>query len=51
MGISITEKRIHTLNALKKEKIHILITDKRNSENLASGTLIQLFFPVSSNRP
>jgi len=49
MGLSITEKRIHTLNALKKEKIHILITDKRNSEHPASGTLVKLFFPVSSD--
>ena len=49
MGISITEKRIHTLNALKKEKIHILITDKRTSQYPADGTLIELFFPTSSN--
>ena len=49
MGLSITEKRIHTLNALKKEKIHLLITDKRISGYPADGTLIQLFFPVSTN--
>jgi len=48
MGRSITEKRIHTLNALQKEKIHIQITDKRLSGYPASGTLIQLFFPISS---
>jgi len=48
MGRSITEKRVTTLNALQKEKIHILITDKRSSGYPASGTLIQLFFPISS---
>jgi len=48
MGRSITEKRINTLNAFQKEKIHILITDKRSSGDPANGTLIQLFFPVSS---
>jgi sensor histidine kinase YesM len=48
MGRSITEKRIHTLNALQKEKIHILISDKRSSGYPDSGTLIQLFFPISS---
>jgi len=48
MGRSITEKRIHTLNTLQKEKIHILITDKRSSGYPASGTLVQLFFPISS---
>jgi LytS/YehU family sensor histidine kinase len=46
MGRSITEKRIHTLNALQKEKIHILITDKRSSGFATNGTLIQLFFPI-----
>jgi Histidine kinase/Y_Y_Y domain len=49
LGKSITEKRIHTLNALQKEKIHILITDKRSSGWPSNGTLIQLFFPISSN--
>jgi sensor histidine kinase YesM len=49
LGKSITEKRIHTLNALQKEKIHILITDKRKSGCATNGTLIQLFFPISSN--
>ncbi|MDO6435167.1 histidine kinase [Flavitalea sp. BT771] len=48
MGRSITEKRIHTFNALQKEKIHILITDKRSSGYPTCGTLIQLFFPISS---
>jgi LytS/YehU family sensor histidine kinase len=48
MGRSITEKRIHTLNALQKEKIHILINDKRSSGYPDNGTLIQLFFPISS---
>jgi LytS/YehU family sensor histidine kinase len=48
MGISITEKRIHTLNTLKKEKIHVLITDKETAECPAHGTLVQLFFPISS---
>jgi len=46
MGKSITEKRINTLNALQKEKIHILITDKRKSGYPGNGTLIQLFFPI-----
>jgi len=46
MGKSITEKRILTLNALQKEKIHILITDKRSSGYPTNGTLIQLFFPI-----
>jgi sensor histidine kinase YesM len=46
MGRSITEKRIQTLNALQKEKIHILISDKRSSGSATSGTLIQLFFPI-----
>jgi sensor histidine kinase YesM len=48
MGRSITEKRINTLNTLQKEKIHISITDKRSSGYPANGTLIQLFFPISS---
>ncbi|MDO6435166.1 histidine kinase [Flavitalea sp. BT771] len=46
MGKSITERRIHALNALQKEKIHILITDKRSSGSATTGTLVQIFFPI-----
>jgi len=49
MGTGITEKRITLLNALQKEKIRILITDKRLAGSSVNGTIIQLYFPISSN--
>jgi LytS/YehU family sensor histidine kinase len=46
VGNSITENRINMINSVTKEKIILRIIDKQHIKPLATGTLIQLFFPV-----
>jgi ligand-binding sensor domain-containing protein len=49
MGTNITQKRIDTINALQKEKVRISIKDKHRSSLPDNGTLVQLYFPITSN--
>jgi ligand-binding sensor domain-containing protein len=46
VGNSITENRINMFNSTTKEKIILRTIDKKSVNPSATGTLIQLFFPV-----
>lgn len=47
MGASITTNRINALNAIQKNKILCRVTDKQQSGQPASGTIIHLSFPLT----
>lgn len=49
MGASITFNRINALNAIQKNKILWQVTDKQQSGQPASGTIIHLSFPLTPN--
>ena len=49
MGASITINRINALNAIQKNKILWQVTDKQQSGQPASGTIIHLSFPLTPN--
>jgi len=48
MGTSITQKRIDTINALQKENIRVSISDKRKHGLSDNGTLVKLYFPITT---
>jgi sensor histidine kinase YesM len=47
MGISITASRIDAINAMQKNKILLQVTDKQQSGQAASGTIVHLSFPIN----
>jgi two-component sensor histidine kinase len=49
MGTNITQKRIDTVNALQKEKVRVSIRDKHRSAIADSGTIVQLYFPITTS--
>jgi anti-sigma regulatory factor (Ser/Thr protein kinase) len=49
MGNSITAKRIDTINSINKEKILLQITDRRQTDPAACGTLVELYFPIQTD--
>ncbi|AEV97006.1 hypothetical protein A4D02_18435 [Niastella koreensis] len=47
MGNSITASRIDAINAMQKNKILVQVTDKRQSGQATSGTIVHLSFPIN----
>jgi streptogramin lyase len=45
-GILNVQERIELLNKTNKKKIHLLITDLKEPNGTASGTLVELFLPI-----
>jgi Histidine kinase/Y_Y_Y domain/Two component regulator propeller len=45
-GMSLTGKRIELLNAINETKIAVTITDLKNNDNTAAGTLVQINIPI-----
>jgi LytS/YehU family sensor histidine kinase len=46
MGAGITESRIHTINTMNKNKIHIHVLDKSERDMAGTGTIVRLSFPI-----
>jgi hypothetical protein len=47
MGAGITASRIDAINAMQKNKILLQVTDKQQSGQTASGTIVHLSFPIN----
>lgn len=46
MGAGITESRIHTINTMNKNKIHIHVLDKSERDMAGTGTIVRVSFPI-----
>jgi ligand-binding sensor domain-containing protein len=45
-GMNLTNKRIELLNAINETKIAVTITDLKNNDNTAAGTLVEINIPI-----
>ena len=45
-GISMTNKRINLLNSVSEKKISLNISDLKDKNNKAAGTLVELHIPL-----
>src|SRR5258708_33841047 len=45
-GMNLTSKRIELLNAVNKNKIVITVTDLKNNDDTAAGTLVEINIPI-----
>lgn len=50
MGLSIAKERLQIVNMLNKAKTSINLVDKTNSDGTPSGTVVELWMPVTLNK-
>ncbi len=50
MGLSIAKERLQIVNMLNKAKTSINLIDKTNNDGTPSGTIVELFMPVTLNK-